>query len=132
LARLLVQLGYETAPASIPARLHALEAEGSVAFVAVADDDRIVGAASGAMFATLHADRPTAYITALVADQATRRAGVGRQLIAALEDWARDGGCHRLSVTSAEHRADAHVFYPSCGFPYTGRRFSKPLGDASS
>jgi hypothetical protein len=32
-----------------------------------------------------------------------------------------------LSVTSAEHRADAHAFYPRCGLPYTGRRFAAPI-----
>jgi hypothetical protein len=36
-----------------------------------------------------------------------------------------------LSVTSAEHRADAHQFYPRCGLPYSGRRFTKNLAGAT-
>lgn len=127
LARLLEQLGYPTSPAEIPARLEALDREGGVALVAVESTGEIAGAASGARYTTLHANRPTAYITAFVTDAAHRRKGVGRQLLAALEQWARDSGCHRLSVTSAEHRADAHAFYPSCGLPYSGRRFTKVL-----
>jgi GNAT superfamily N-acetyltransferase len=126
LARLLAQLGYEASPATLPTRLEAL-GTGGIALVAVSDDGRVVGAASGATHATLHADRPTGYITALVTDETFRRRGVGRELVAALERWARDNGCHRLSVTSAERRADAHAFYPSCGFPYSGRRFTKTL-----
>ena len=132
LATLLTQLGYRAAPTAIPARLGALQAAGGIALVAVTDGGRVVGAASGARLVTLHADRPTAYITALVIDEGCRRQGVGRQLVAALERWARDSGCHRISVTSAEHRSDAHIFYPSCGFPYSGRRFTKVLDDAAS
>ena len=52
------------------------------------------------------------------------RRGVGKAFIAAATNWAQKHGCARLSVTSAEHRADAHAFYPACGLPYTGRRFS--------
>ncbi len=132
LATLLAQLGYQTSPTSIPTRLEALRSDGGIALVAVTDDGRVVGAASAAKHFTLHADHPTGYITALVTDTTVRRQGVGRQLVAALEQWARDAGCHRLSVTSAERRADAHVFYPSCGFPYSGRRFTKTLLDPAS
>ena len=130
LSSLLAQLGYTTTATSIPARLEALAKDGGVALVAVTDDGRIVGSASGAKYSTLHADRPTGYITSLVTDTTYRRHGVGRQLVAALEQWARGNGCHRLAVTSAERRDDAHAFYPSCGFPYTGRRFTKSLLDS--
>lgn len=129
LASLLTQLGYQPSPTSIPARLDALRKEGGIALVAITEQGRVVGAASAAKHATLHADHPTGYITALVTDDTVRRQGIGRQLVAALEQWARDHGRHRLSVTSAEHRADAHAFYPSCGFPYSGRRFTKTLLD---
>ena len=127
IAGLLGQLGYPTSVAAIPARLAAVEAHGGIVFVAVGEQSGTVGVASGVRHATIHADGEVAYITALVTDANARRQGVGRALIAALEDWATSHGCSRLSVTSAEHRAGAHVFYPSCGFPYTGRRFTKSL-----
>ena len=132
LAKLLTQLGYETAPAAIPSRLAALQKDGGIALVAVTAEGRVVGAVSGTKHATLHADHQTAYITALVTDESHRRHGIGWQLVAALEQWAADNGCHRLSVTSAERRADAHAFYPSCGFPYSGRRFTKTLREPSA
>lgn len=128
LADLLAQLGYEASSTSIPDRLVALRKEGGIALVAITDQGRVVGAASAARHSTLHADHPTGYITALVIDETVRRQGIGRRLVESIEQWAREHGCHRLSVTSAEHRADAHVFYPSCGFPYSGRRFTKVLG----
>jgi GNAT superfamily N-acetyltransferase len=127
IADLLGQLGYPTSAESVPARLAALNAQGGVVIVAVAEQARVVGFASGARHATIHADGEVAYVTALVTDAKARRQGVGRALLAALEQWALMHGCSRLSVTSAEHRADAHAFYPRCGFPYTGRRFTKRL-----
>jgi len=128
LASLLSQLGYPVDPADIPRRLAALNATpGSIALVLCDADGRVVGAASGARFVTLHRDPPTAYITALVTEASARRQGVGRILIAALEDWARKAGCARLSVTSAEARTGAHAFYEHSGMPYSGRRFTMTL-----
>ena len=87
----------------------------------------MVGVAVLHRMTVLHFDRPLGYITALVTDPAKRRGGVGKRLLVAAEDWARAAGCYRLALTSAEHRTDAHGFYPACGFPLTGRRFGKDL-----
>jgi GNAT superfamily N-acetyltransferase len=131
MASLLTQLGYPSSAVVIPNRLEAIEREGGIAFVACSADDRILGLASASRHATLHAGAQVAYITALVTAEDARGQGVGRSLVATIEQWAREAGCTRLSVTSAEHRAGAHAFYPRCGMPYNGRRFSKLL-DAES
>lgn len=132
IAPLLGQLGYPTRADAIPTRLASIEREEGIVLVAVNERDHIVGVASGAVHVPLHADELVAYITSLVTDAEARGQGVGRALVAELERWATDMGCARLSVTSAEHRADAHAFYPACGFPYTGRRYSKSLTAASA
>ena len=127
LARLLAELGYP-APSDVMAnRLRATRDDGGEAMVAVGADDVPIGLACMTTHVALHADAPTGYITALVTSSTARGTGVGRALVAAAESWARSRGCTKLSVTSAEHRADAHAFYPRCGMPYTGRRFSKVL-----
>ena len=126
-ANLLAQLGYPSSADVIPDRLAAIEREGGAVFVVTNADDRILGLASASRHATLHAGAQVAYITALVTSDDVRGQGVGRAMVAAIEQWAREAGCTRLSVTSAEHRADAHKFYPRCGMPYNGRRFSKQL-----
>jgi len=127
LARLLAELGYP-APSDVMAnRLRATRDDGGEAMVAVGADDVPIGLACMTTHVALHADAPTGYITALVTSSTARGTGVGRALVAAAESWARSRGCTKLSVTSAEHRADAHAFYPRCGMPYTGRRFSKGL-----
>jgi GNAT superfamily N-acetyltransferase len=127
MALLLAELGYPTSASALPERLRAVESEGGAVFLAVNSDGVALGLTSVARHATIHADAPVAYITALVTGAAARGQGIGRAMVAAAEQWAREQGCVRLSVTSAEHRADAHAFYPRCGMPYSGKRFSKTL-----
>lgn len=126
-ARLLGELGYPTEAADVPRRLDAIRREGNDVFVAVDQGGEICGLISLVHFATIHAPAPTAYIAALVVSSSARGRGVGRALVDHAKRWAAQRGCERLSVTSAERRADAHAFYPACGMPYTGRRFSTDI-----
>jgi GNAT superfamily N-acetyltransferase len=121
---MLTELGYPTAAVDVAPRLALVRREGGEVFLA--EDPRLgpLGLMSLAKHAVLHASGSVAQITALVTTPAARRRGVGRALVNAARDWAARQGCIRLTVTSAERRADAHAFYPACGMPYTGRRFS--------
>jgi GNAT superfamily N-acetyltransferase len=135
-ARLLGELGYPTAAEDVPRRLSALAGEENAVFVAVdaadageaADAaDTVLGLVAVHREPALHHPAPACLITALVTSSQARRRGVGRRLLSAAEEWARERGCSRIVVTSAERRADAHAFYPRCGYPYTGRRFGRSL-----
>lgn len=127
LAALLGHLGYPNNDAAdLPGRLAHLPT-GDAVLVAEADDGRVVGMAALHLMAVFHFGRPLGYITAFVTDPAVRRQGIGKRLLAAAEEWARGHHCYRLVLTSAEHRKDAHSFYPASGFPMTGRRFGKDL-----
>jgi len=127
IADLLVELGHAVPRAEIPTRLLAVVNDHGAVLVAVDDADRPLGVISLSRHAALHAPGPIAYITALVTASTARRRGVGQRLVEAAKSWATEQGCVRLSVTSAERRADAHAFYPACGLPYTGRRFSMEM-----
>jgi GNAT superfamily N-acetyltransferase len=129
IAVLLCELGYPSDAKEIPSRLHALLEEGGAVLLAVDETGTALGMMSLARHATLHSSAPAAYITALVTASSARRRGVGRMLVEEAKRWARGAGCARLSLTSAEHRSDAHAFYPSCGLPYTGRRFAMLISD---
>jgi GNAT superfamily N-acetyltransferase len=132
IARLLTQLGYPTSPDDIPARLAEVEREGGAALLAVNGGGAPIAVATTARYSALHKAGQVCYITAFVTDPEARGQGVGRRLLAAIESWARDKGCERISVTSAEHRAGAHAFYERCGIPYSGRRFSREIARAST
>ena len=129
LSRLLAQLGYPDGndPELLPGRLARIRALGDDVLVAEQDDGTVVGLAGMHLVHVMHYAKPLGYITSFVTDSAVRRQGVGRTLLEAATEWARAKGCYRLSLTSAEHRSDAHAFYPAAGFPMTGRRFSKDL-----
>lgn len=127
IALLLGELGYPTAADDVPARLAAVEAEGGATMLAADGAGAVVGLVSVTSHAALHTAGPIAYVMALVVASGARGRGVGRALLEVAEQWARKRGCERLSLTSAERRAEAHLFYPQCGLPYTGRRYSKLL-----
>lgn len=127
LAALLAELGYPLSPTDIPSRLAAVAEDHGTTLVVVDESDTPLGLVCLSRLVTLHAAGPIAYITALVTSRAARRRGVGQLLIAGAKDWATRNHCVRLTVTSAERRADAHAFYPACGLPYTGRRFSTSI-----
>jgi GNAT superfamily N-acetyltransferase len=125
-AELSAELGHPISAPDLPSRLALVLGEGGAVMLAV-DGARPVGLMCLARLNVIHASGPVAYITALVTTREWRSRGVGRTLVEAAMRWARERGCERLSVTSAEHRADAHAFYPRCGLPYTGRRFSAAI-----
>jgi GNAT superfamily N-acetyltransferase len=130
IAELLTELGHPTSAADIPHRLAALLREGGAALLATEPAGTPLGMMSLTRLTPLHASGSVAYITALVTTSAARRRGVGRAFVAAAKEWGRGHGCVRITVTSAERRTDAHAFYPACGLPYTGKRFSATLDTA--
>lgn len=124
IAELLAELGYPQDPADMPARIEFVRREGGNVFLAVDSTDSPLGLMALSRHSAIHVAGQVAYIDALVTSSKARRRGVGRFLVAAAKLWAANAGCARLTLTSAEHRAAAHEFYPSCGMPYTGRRYS--------
>ena len=127
ISALLKDLGHTTSSADIPARLSAVLNDHGAVLLAVDEADQPLGLISLTRHYAIHAPGPIGYITALVTSSAARRRGIGQLLVAAAKEWAVQQGCVRLSVTSAERRADAHAFYPACGLPYTGRRFAMEI-----
>ena len=127
LAALLAELGYPAAPASIPDRLAQMGADGRAMALVAVHGDRVLGVATLHLLHTLHAVEQIAQLTLLIVAGEARGQGVGRQLVSAVEGYARSHGCARIVVTTAEHREGAHAFYSRLGYEYTGRRYAKPL-----
>jgi GNAT superfamily N-acetyltransferase len=126
-ADLLSELGHETTAREVAERLPAVLAEGGAVMLACVNEGSPVAVMCLARITVLHAGGAVAYITALVTTKQWQGHGIGQKLVSAAFRWAEGHGCVRLSVTSAEHRAGAHAFYPRCGLPYTGRRFAAPI-----
>src|SRR5688572_17558332 len=92
-ARLLTHLGHPTDARVVSSRLGAVLSEGGAAFLHVDDSDRALGFFSVARHSVLHAAGPIGLITSLVVAEDARRSGVGRAMVAAAQEWARDAGC---------------------------------------
>jgi GNAT superfamily N-acetyltransferase len=109
------QLGYPVDEQAVAERLAALLGrEGTAVFVAELGG-KVVGWAHvvGEQFLESAA---FAELAGLVVDRDTRRLGVGRQLVQACAQWARDQGYGQIRVRCNVVREDAHRFYQKVGF----------------
>ncbi|HEY2800070.1 MAG TPA: GNAT family N-acetyltransferase [Chthoniobacterales bacterium] len=91
-----------------------------------------IGDADLLLVAVTAADRPVAFIQAhrvciieagfrveilgLVVSAKARRGGIGRRLIAEVEQWAASSGAEAVVVRSNTQRMDSHIFYPALGY----------------
>lgn len=126
-ARLLAQLGYPADEGAVAPRLARIDASPSDRLFVAEVGGQVVGLAGIHVSPSLEHDRDAAKVSAIVVDESFRRHGVGRALLEAVEAEARNRGCGLLFLTTAERRAEAHLFYRSLGWDETGRRFAKAL-----
>jgi GNAT superfamily N-acetyltransferase len=127
-------LGYPADPGVMETRLGAILAEPDHAvFGAEGEDGSLLGWVH-VCFRLLLIDPPSALVEGLVVASETRRGGVGRALMAAAENWARDRGAQAVRLRSGAPRADAHAFYRALGYREgkAALGFEKGLGPGSA
>ncbi len=66
----------------------------------------------------------------LVVTSAQRSTGIGRRLLQAATEWARERGCTHLELDSGNARKDAHRFYAGQGMEQQGLVFHLPIASA--
>ena len=125
-ADLTTQLGYPTDPEETVQRLSALDDRHAAL---VADEG---GRAIGWVHVTLVTSLVSGMkgdIGGLVVDESHRSGGVGAELLAAAEAWARERGAGRMVVRSRVARERAHRFYAREGYELikTSHVFEKRL-----
>jgi GNAT superfamily N-acetyltransferase len=124
---LLHQLGYPVDAATVEQRLARQHSLPTSHVIVATREGRVIGLSTLAIIPTLHRSGDICRITAFVIDANERRSGVGRELVRAIEAYAREQACFRVEVTSAGKRADAHAFYLALGFQELPKRFVKDL-----
>ncbi|WP_372660498.1 GNAT family N-acetyltransferase [Amycolatopsis kentuckyensis] len=124
LVELLAQLGYPSEPGTVGRRLAGVLGS-PTQHVLVADEDARLAGYAGVEWrpALLHRDEH-AELTGLVVDAAARRAGLGRALVRAAEEWAARHGLPAIVVRSNVVRPESHPFYEGLGYVRTSTSHS--------
>jgi GNAT superfamily N-acetyltransferase len=127
LAALAGELGYPATAEQMLKRLEAASIE-SRHRIFVAELDSVVGWIHVALVHSLLSEL-SAEIRGLVVADSHQGGGIGSQLVAAAERWAREQGCTRIRVRTNVLREKARVFYAKLGYQVTKRQeiFDKTL-----
>ncbi|MGH7669072.1 MAG: GNAT family N-acetyltransferase [Gemmatimonadaceae bacterium] len=129
IAELSGTLGYPTEAGALTSRLERLLArDGELVVVAESATGDVVGWVYAVEREALEFPA-RGEIMGLVVDAGARRAGVGRQLVVAVERWAAGRGLDRVVVRSNVVRPESHPFYEGIGYARvkTQHTYSKPL-----
>ncbi len=79
----------------------------------VAEEGREI---AGFLVANRHPSQPLAHIITIDVIEPARRRGVGRALMDAVEDWAREQRFKAVALETAEHNLAAQKFYAARGY----------------
>jgi GNAT superfamily N-acetyltransferase len=115
IAQLLTDEGYPAGPSDVVERLDRLvERDGDVVVADVGGD--VLGFVAVHRFPRFEHDDQVVRILALLVDPGVRERGVGRLLMDAAEQIARDAGAAFLEVTAGHHRPGARQLFESLGY----------------
>lgn len=126
LAVLLDELGYPTDPTAVAERMAVIEgtpvSRAMVAVADAADGGQVVGLAVVHVLPFIEHPGHWARLAALVVSSRSRGGGVGKALVTAVEQHARQSGATMVEVTSSARRTAAHDFYRRLGYEEVGDR----------
>lgn len=81
-------------------------------------DNKLVGSLMGIICLDLSAEcEPFMVIENVIVTDSMRGKGVGKALMTAIEDIAKEKGCYYTMLVSSMFRKDAHKFYEAMGYP---------------
>jgi GNAT superfamily N-acetyltransferase len=109
----------------------AIDSHDAVVLLAEADDGELIGFCTG--YQDLHSVRfgYRAWVEDLAVHPDRRSQGVGKALLDAAKNWARERGASHLELDSGLARADAHRFYEREGPSWTSKSFGWQLTSPS-
>ncbi|MBR4789585.1 MAG: GNAT family N-acetyltransferase [Treponema sp.] len=120
-------LGYSCDLALVQKKIEGLDAAREAVFVAVADNS-VIGYIHIERYDVLYFET-MANVLGLSVFKAYHKMGVGKSLLFAAEDWARQNNIKMMRLNSGMNRTDAHGFYEHFGYvsEKDQKRFVKTL-----
>ncbi|WP_376097293.1 GNAT family N-acetyltransferase [Roseomonas sp. CCTCC AB2023176] len=122
IAALLSILGEPVTPREATLRLEGVAGGPAAALVATNWAGTVIGFVALSWGPSPLFGRPVARLTALVVEEAERGAGIGRLLVKAASQAARQAGCDAMEATAADPR-----FLEAIGFARSGEAMTRPL-----
>ena len=108
-------LGYEFSSEKTRKNLEYILNKSYYKLIVACDENRVIGYIQGADYDNTYFE-PLKNIMGLAVLDEYRSCGVGKQLILALESWARETGAHGVRLVSGYNRTEAHGFYTHMGY----------------
>jgi ribosomal protein S18 acetylase RimI-like enzyme len=120
-------LGYRTSSHQMHDRLRLILADKDYLTLVACDREEVVGFIGTRVGLFYEGDGYYGQLMALAVAPERQRRGIGRMLVQVAEAFLMDRGVSVVVVTSGNQRAEAHAFYESNGYEFTGRRYKKTV-----
>lgn len=127
LKKLFLQLGYPTNAERL--KQHINQMNNNITILVAESEKELCGVIVINFITPIHENGLWALISALVIDESSRGAGIGRKLLIASERIALNKGCSQIELSSSERRERAHKFYESNGYKEVRKRLVKHLAN---
>jgi GNAT superfamily N-acetyltransferase len=129
LTLLMGDLGYPTSVIDMQARFENIAAHPDYKTIVAVLDNEVVGMAGLSKGIFYEMNGTYMRILAFVVKQGYRKMGIGRQLIAAAENWAVEQGLNTVIINSGnrDERLASHAFYGEMGYTVKSLGFVKKL-----
>ncbi len=109
------ELGYDFPLEAVREKLDALTSGGKDKILVAVAEGKVVGYIHASDYDTLYMPH-LKNIMGIAVSRDYRRAGIGKALLSAAEEWAKDTNAKGIRLVSGESRPEAHIFYQKCEY----------------
>jgi N-acetylglutamate synthase-like GNAT family acetyltransferase len=103
--------------------IESISTNGFMHFVVIERDGMLIAACCLAIIPNIsRGGRSYCVIENVVTDESCRRQGIGKKLMSAALDIAKENNCYKVMLMSGNKRVEAHRFYEAIGFDGTSKR----------
>lgn len=129
LAYLMGELGYPTTPTRMQKRMEVIMREANYYTLVFEREKQVIGMVGMIKGYRYESDIPYIRIVAMVVDSKYRGVGIGKELLQAAENKAKELGANMVTLNSGnrEERSNAHAFYTSQNYIGSATGFYKTL-----